>query len=188
MDRRSVPLVVIVILVIAACSGGSGAAESGSTASQAASNGSEATSNAGQASSGPVAGGAASLADAAAKVTDWCTFIPMEVIARFAPSAPPAASGTYPGECGASNGVGALDFRYITGFGAFAIPAGAELVSDLGQGAYVDRPSKDEVELYVALQADPEVSLFIDVAGHDGKDHTQDAVDIAKSIITELGG
>ena len=180
MDRRSVVLVFLT-LVLAACSGQSGATGSGSPASQA-------TSNVGQATSGAVAGGGASLADAAAKVTDWCALIPNDVVARFAPSAPPAAAGTYPGECGASNGVGALDFRYTTGFGAFQIPPGAEQVQGLGQGAYLDRPSQDEVELWVALQADPEVSLFIDVAGHDGKDHTDDAVAIARAIIANLGG
>ena len=194
MGRRSASLVLVLIVVLGACSGSPGATGNGSTVPESGSSGAATTSggdaatSAAVASPGAAAGGGASLAAAAAQVADWCTFIPIEIIARFAPSAPPAAAGSYPGECGASNGVGALEFRYQTGFGAFEIPAGAEQVQGLGQGAYVDRPSVDEVELHVALQADPQVTLFIDVAGHDGKDHTDDAVDIAKAIITELGG
>jgi hypothetical protein len=185
MDRRSATLVLV--FVLAGCSTQSGAPGDVPTGSQTASNGGGATSGPATTSGTPADGGG-SLAEAAAKVTDWCALIPNDVVARFAPSAPPAAAGTYPGECGASNGVGALDFRYTTGFGAFETPSGAEPIPGLAQGAYVNRPSQDEVELTVALQADPEVSLFIDVAGHDGKDHTDDAVDIAKAIIAKLGG
>lgn len=188
--RRLLAIMVLVPL-FAACSGQGGGAGGATQPAQATSNGGGATPGAGgggaTAASG---GGGASLAAAAAKVTDWCALIPSDVIARFAPSAPPAAKGVYPGECGASNGVGALEFRYVTGFGPFEIPSGSysKPMSGVGQAAYYDNPTVDEIELYVALQLDPEVSLFIDVAGHDGKDHQADAVDIANSIIAKLGG
>ena len=119
-------------------------------------------------------------------MTDWCALLPNDLILKFAPGAPPASKGTYPGECGASNGNAALDFRYETGFGAYSVPAGAETIPGLGQGAYFDRPTPDEIELWVALQADPDVELFIDMAGHDGKDHKADAIAFAQAIIAKL--
>jgi hypothetical protein len=131
------------------------------------------------------AGGGASVAAAAAQVKDWCALIPADIIATFAPSAPPVSAGTYPGECGASNGVSALDFQYTTGFNG-SLPAGAENVPNVGQYAYLDRPSKDEVELWVALSSDSDRGLFIDLAGHDGKDHTAEAVAIANAILAKL--
>lgn len=130
--------------------------------------------------------GGSSLAGAAAKVSDWCAILPADLIAKFAPGSAAPAAGIYPGECGASNGTAALDFRYSTGFGAFEIPSDAETVSGLGQAAYLDRPTADEVELWVALQVDPEVYLFIDMAGHDGKDHKADAVAVAQAILAKL--
>ena len=179
MTKR--PLLVVLVLLVAACSGQGGGPGAGSTGPQATSDGTGPT-------PAPNVGGGASLAAAAAKVTDWCALIPNDVVARFAPGAPAVTAGTYPGECVASNGVGALDFRFTTGFGAFEVPSGAETIPGLGESAYLNRPSADEVELWVALQANPEVSLFIDVAGHDGKDHKDDAVAIAQAIIATLGG
>jgi len=187
MQKRSA--VLVLVLFLAAC-GSAQVAPPGADSSVAPAAGGAG----GTASKAPGSGatqgpaGGVSLADAAAKVTDWCALIPNDVVARFAPSAPPAAAGTNPGECLASNGVGALDFQYHTGFGAFEIPAATELVQGLGQGAYLDRPSKDEVELTVALRSDPVVGIFIDVAGHDGKDHKDDAIAMAKAIIARLGG
>ena len=135
-------------------------------------------------------GGGSSLAAAAAKVKDWCALLPNDVIAKFAPGAPPAAAGTYPNECGASNGTGALDFQLhdrVRHVGPNGGP-GRRGRSGLAQFAYIDRPTRDEVELWVTLSADTGYGLFIDVAGHDGKDHKADAVAIAEAVLGKLAG
>ena len=190
MTRTAILMVMALGALLAACSsaaqpGGSGTPAS---ASAAAGGGGGGTTAAGQPSAGGGGGGAggAGLADAAAKVTDWCALIPTDVVAKFAPGAPAPSTAGYPTECFASNGTGALDFRYSTGFGAFETPSGTETVDGIGAAAYLDRPSQDEVELWVALQVDPEVYLFIDVAGHDGKDHKADAVALAQAVIAKL--
>jgi hypothetical protein len=124
----------------------------------------------------------------ATNVKDWCALLPNDVIAKFAPGAAPASAGSYPNECGASNGTGALDFHYTTGFGT-SLPSGTqggEVVPGLAEFAYLDRPSKDEVELWVTLSADTGYGLFIDVAGHDGKDHKADAIAIAQAVLSKL--
>lgn len=174
--------VLVVAALVAACGGApspaSAPAGSGAPSASAAAGGT--------ASSGPVdGGGGASLADAAAKVKDWCALLPADLISTFAPGAPPVTAGTYPGECTASNGVAALDFRYTTGFYG-SQPSGTESVPGLGQYAYLDRPAPDEVELWVALSADTDTGLFIDLAGHDGKDHKAEAVAIAQAILAKL--
>jgi len=190
MTRTAILMVMALGALLAACSsaaqpGGSGTPAS---ASAAAGGGGGGTTAAGQPSAGGGGGGAggAGLADAAAKVTDWCALIPTDVVAKFAPGAPAPSTAGYPTECFASNGTGALDFRYSTGFGAFETPSGTETVDGIGAAAYLDRPSQDEVELWVALQLDPEAYLFIDVAGHDGKDHKADAVALAQAVIAKL--
>jgi hypothetical protein len=189
---------VAAIFLAAACGGSSTPAASGARASAVAGGGTSGEAAGGGTSggppggisSGPVAGaGGSSLADAAATVKDWCALLPNDVITGFAPGASPASAGTYPGECVASNGTGALDFHYNTGFGTSmpsGAPAGSEVVPGLAAFAYLDRPSKDEVELYVTLSPDSEWGLFIDVAGHDGKDHKADAVAIAQAVLAKL--
>jgi len=177
---RNLMALVVLGALFAGCGSQAGGPGGGSPGGQATSNGAGATPGA--------AGGGASLAAAAAKVTDWCALIPNDVVARFAPSAAPAAPGTYPGECGASNGVGALDFRYSKGFGHFETPNPAQVVSGLGLPAFAQSAGVDETQLWVVLEdtADSNVDLFIDVAGHDGKDHLADAVAIAQAILAKL--
>ena len=193
MTRTAILIVMALGALLAACSpaaqpGGSGT-PAGATGAGGGGGGTTAASQSpagGGGGGGGGGAGGAGLADAAAKVTDWCALIPTDVVAKFAPGAPAPTTAGYPTECFASNGTGALDFRYSTGFGAFDTPSGAETVDGVGAAAYLDRPSQDEVELWVALQVDPEVYLFIDVAGHDGKDHKADAVALAQAVIAKL--
>ena len=187
MTRTAILIVMALGALLAACSSAAQPGDSGTPggASTGAGGGGGGTTAASQPPA-PGGGGTAGLAAAAAKVTDWCALIPTDVVAKFAPGAPAPTTAGYPTECFASNGTGALDFRYSTGFGAFETPSGAETVDGVGAAAYLDRPSQDEVELWVALQVDPEVYLFIDVAGHDGKDHKADAVALAQAVIAKL--
>ena len=185
-----VVLALAAVSLVAACSGSSPQASTPlrpmRRAGSAPGAGGASSGSGGGASSASVGG--SSVAGAAAKVKDWCVLLPNDIIAVFAPGAPPAAAGTYPNECGASNGTGALDFSYTTGFGT-SLPAGApggEVVPGLAQFAYIDRPTKDEVELWVTLSADSGYGLFIDVAGHDGKDHKADAIAIAQAVLGKL--
>ena len=166
--------------VTPAAQGSAGGAGSNGNAGGAGSNG-----NAGGAGSNGNAGGGATVAAAAEQVKDWCALLPADVIAKFAPSAPPVHAGVYPGECDASNGVSALQFQYTTGFDGTQ-PSGTEKVPNIGLYAYLDRPSQDEVELWVALSTESGRGLFIDMAGHDGKDHTAEAVAIANAILAKL--
>jgi hypothetical protein len=131
-------------------------------------------------------GGGGSVAAAAANVKDWCALLPADQIAKFAPGNSGVTKGVYPHECGATNGTAALEFQYTTGFTTFVVPANGEAIDGLADGAYIDRPTADEVELWVRLADDSDYGLLIDLAGHDGKDHKADAVAMAQAILARL--
>lgn len=186
MQRRSLALVLVVVL--AACSGGQANPPGGGSSAGTGSGGAGASAGTGGGGGGGGGGGSAGLAAAAAKVTDWCALIPMDVITPWAPSAPPVTKGVYPGECATSNGKAALDFRYSTGFGHFESPNPAQVVPGLGVSAFAQPAGVDEVQLWVVLEDTDagNAQLFIDVAGHDGKDHIADAVAIAQAVLGKL--
>ena len=135
----------------------------------------------------PTTEGAAgsSLLAAATKVTDVCTLVPTDLAAQLIPAASPPQSQTFPPlKCTITNGTSVLEVTlgaYDTG----GPVAGAEFIPGLAAGGYLERPVADDAYLTVLL--DPaQGELYVEVAGYDGKDHTADAIAVAKEILARL--
>jgi hypothetical protein len=192
MKRISILFLVTTALLVGCApgdkpqSGGqaqSTAAGSGGTGSGATASGSTGTGAAGSGSA------ASSYAAAAEKVTDVCTLIPAEYITRLIPNAFPASSERYPRQCTIRNNLSALQVSIDTGFVPVDPIQGAEFIPGLAEGGYLERLSpneKGDVYLTVILGKDPKALLHVEVAGHDGKDHRDDAIAIARDILTRL--
>lgn len=145
--------------------------------------------NRGQSSTGADANGP-SFAAAAAKVTDACNLMPADLAQKLVPSASSPLSEQFPRRCLISNGKSALEITIDTG------PAepvkGAEFVSGLAEGGYLERldpVSHGDAYLTVILGKDPNGTnrnLHVEVAGHDGKDHRDDAIAVARDILAHL--
>jgi hypothetical protein len=136
------------------------------------------------------AGSAAGAAAAAAKVTDACSLMPADLAQKLVPGASAPQSEQFPPRCTLSNGKSALGISIDTG------PAepvkGAEFISGLAGGGYLERldpVSRGDAYLTVILGKDPNGTnrnFHVEVAGHDGKDHRDDAIAIAREILARL--
>jgi hypothetical protein len=126
----------------------------------------------------------------AAKVTDACTLMPPELVKKIVPAANAPQSEQYPRRCSVSNGTSVLEITIET---SMIIPVdpinGAEFVPGLAEGGYLERLdpyAKGDIYLTVILGKDPKGLLHVEVAGHDGKDHKDDAIAVARDILDHL--
>ena len=187
MKRASI--FVLVAILVAACAGSPSSQPPGQ--SQAA--GQSQAQGPSQAPSGGGGGGGsggAALAAAAKAVTDWCTLMPADLAAKLVPGAADPQSGEFPSSCTVSNQVQALQVTYQGSSGAEPDPA-ASPISGLGEHAWLAPGYPvDDAYLTVILFTDPSglgaSTLYIEMAGHDGIDHGNDAIAVAKAVITQL--
>ena len=135
------------------------------------------------------AGGAGgqSLAEAALAITDVCPLMPTDLAAKIVPGGSAPQSQLFiPFRCTVSNQVSVLEVTIDGGHGAVEPVPGAEFIQDLAEGGYLERLLPDDAYLTVVLGKDPDAALHIEVAGHDGKDHKDDAIAVAKAVLTKL--
>ena len=177
-SRSRLLVASIGILVAAGCSGGAAAGpdSSGASASNPA---------AGAAATVGSAGGRTSLIAAAAAVKDACTLMPMDLAASIVPNASAPQSQTFPPhKCTISNGTSVLEVT-IAAYDAVDALIPNEHVDGLGTTAYLQKQMVDDAYLKVVL--DPAGgALYVEVAGHDGKDHGDDAVAVARRVLAAL--
>ena len=134
--------------------------------------------------------GGSSLAAAAAKVTDACSLVPAELAQKLVPGASTPQSEQFPKRCTLGNGKSALEITFDSGPGE-AIK-GAEFVPGIGEGGYLERlnpTSKGDAYLTVILGEDAtgtNRNLHVEVSGHDGKEHKDDAIEVARAILARL--
>ena len=132
----------------------------------------------------------ASFSAAAAKVTDACTLMPTDLVQKIAPGALAPQSEQYPRRCSVSNGKSVLEITIETGMIVPVDPVkGAEFIPGLADGGYLERldpVSRGDTYLTVILGKDPNGLLHVEVAGHDGKDHKDDAIAVARDILARL--
>jgi hypothetical protein len=142
----------------------------------------------------PSAGGAdaaaAAVAAAALKVKDWCTLMPLDLVAKVVPNgAAPQSQLFIPLTCTVSNQVSVVEITFYSSAKTGEIP-GTESIPGVGQGAYLSTVNPvDDAYLTVYLSSDAYESgevLYVEVAGHDGKSHKDDAIAIAKAILAKL--
>lgn len=134
--------------------------------------------------------GSTALGIAAGKVTDACTVMPTDLAARIAPGASAPTGERFPPRCTVSNATSVVQLTFDNGPGEPV--SGAESIPGLGEGGYLehlDPKDKGDVYLTVICGADAgglNHNFHVEVAGHDGKDHTDDAIGLAKAVIAQL--
>ena len=185
MGRTS--LLVVVILLGAACE----ASPSGEPPGQSQAAGQSQPPGESQPATGGGGGGCgAALAEAANAVTDWCTLMPADLVAELVPGASDLQAEEYPSRCTASNGVQALQVSYQGSSGAEPGP-GATSIPGIAENAWLEPGYPvDDAYLTVILFTDPSglgaSTLYVEMAGHDGIDHGDDAIAVAQAVIAQL--
>lgn len=142
--------------------------------------------NQGQSSTGADANGP-SLATAAAKVTDMCTLMPVDLTQKIVPGGSSPQSRRFNPTCTITNGKSVLEIEMDPG--PTDPVKGAEFIPGLAEGGYLERldpVSRGDTYLTVILGKDPNWLLHVEVAGHDGKDHKDDAIAVARDILARL--
>ncbi len=139
----------------------------------------------------PQSGGtASSLPAAASKLTDACPLIPKDAVQRLVPNANPPESERYPLRCTVRNDKSAIAITLAPG--EPPNPQAGEPVSGIADGGIVERldpKSKGDVYLTVSLGKDNvglSYNLNVEVSGHDGADHKDDALAIARDVVAHL--
>ena len=131
-----------------------------------------------------------SLAAAAATVNDMCGLLPADLVKKIVPDADAPIRDQILKRCSVSNGTSVLEITLETGIITPTDPVnGAEFVPGLALGGYLERlDPKDRGDTYltVILGKDPNGLLHVEVAGHDGKDHKDDAIGVARDILERL--
>jgi hypothetical protein len=178
------PLIIpLVWLALAACSRQQNARPEGQGQSAG-------TVHAQPASQAPATASGTSYGAAAAKLTDMCPLAPTKLVQTLVPNAGAPEKERYPLRCTFGNGKNALGLTIDNG------PPdpinGADAVSGLGQAAYLERldpHARGDVYLTVVLGPDANgtnYNLHVEVAGHDGKDHKDDAIAVARKVLAQL--
>lgn len=187
MKRASILIVVAILL--AACQG-TGSSQPPDQSQGAGQSQAQGPSQAPSAGGGGGGGDGAALAAAANAVTDWCTLMPADLVAELVPGEAILQAEEFPSRCTASNQVQALQVSYQEFSGAEPFP-GAISVPGLGETAWLepDYPV-DDAYLTVTLFTDPgglgASTLYVEMAGHDGIDHRDDAIAVARAVIAQL--
>src|SRR3989442_5381765 len=131
-----------------------------------------------------------SFAAEAARITDACTVMPANLTQKIVPGGSPPQSEKFPRRCSVSNGKSVLEITIETGPITPVDPVnGAEFIPGLAEGGYLERldpVAKGDSYLTVILGKDPNGLLHVEVAGHDGKDHKDDAIAVARDILAHL--
>ena len=129
-------------------------------------------------------------AAAAAKLEDACTLMPSDLVRKLAPGAYPPSTERYPLRCTVRNDTCALEITFDTG--PDDAVKGAEFIAGLAKGGYAERlDPKDRGDVYLTVILGSDLNginhnLYVEVAGHDGKDHRNDAIAIARDILAHL--
>jgi len=135
-------------------------------------------------------GAGSTFAASAAKIKDACTVMPADLVQKIVPGALAPQSSQYPTRCSVSNGKSVLEITIETGIITPTDPIkGAEFISGLADGGYLERldpVSRGDTYLTVILGKDPNGLLHVEVTGHDGKDHKDDAIAVARDILARL--
>ncbi|MGZ5408329.1 MAG: hypothetical protein ACXWDG_11170, partial [Aeromicrobium sp.] len=90
-----------------------------------------------------------------------------------------------PLKCTVTNQVSVLEITFLNSATTDPVP-GAESIPGLGQAAYFERLLPDDAYLTVTLGGDSGAVMYVEVAGHDGKDHRDDAIAVAQAVLVKL--
>jgi len=116
--------------------------------------------------------------------------MPADYVQKLIPGASAPTKERYPLRCTVRNDKSALEITFDTG--PDEPIKGADFIAGLAKDAYLERldpVSRGDVYLTVILgkdDTDINRNLHVEVAGHDGKDHKDDAIAVARDILSHL--
>jgi hypothetical protein len=120
-------------------------------------------------------------------VKHFCELLPTDLIPGIIDSPTKPQEEQFPPRCSVFGGKTAMAIWFDIGVPLSDPPAGATPISGLGTGAYLERLSAGDFTVYVGLSPEAGV-LAVEVNNSDGKDHTDQAVNVAKAVLQKLGG
>ena len=135
-------------------------------------------------------GGGSAYAAAVAKLTDACPLMPADYVQKLVPGASAPEKERYPLRCTVRNDQSALEITFDSG--PDEPIKGADFIAGLAKAAYLERldpVSRGDAYLTVILGKDDTETnrnLHVEVAGHDGKDHKEDAIAVAQAVLAQL--
>jgi hypothetical protein len=183
---KHVSILVVVAILVAACEGSVSSRPPDQSQAPGQSEAQD-PSQAPSSGTGGAGGGGASLVEAANAVTDWCTVMPADLAAELVPGASEPQSQLFiPLKCTVSNGVSVLEITYQS-FVVAEMGPDAESISGIAENAWLEPGYPvDDAYLTVIFGSDPAGTFYVEVAGHDGVDHRDDAIAVAQAVIAEL--
>jgi hypothetical protein len=175
--------VAILSLVVAACSG------TGSTPSPAAGQSGGGQPAASASGGGGTAGGA-NAAEALSKVKDTCSLMPQDIVKQVLPKAAAPAPEPEPFKCSMGDGNGVVEISVdANSLTKLETLNPCQPVSGVGLSACLQEQQPDDAYLQVLVgSASSDAILYVEVAGHDGKSHKDDAINVAKAILAKVQG
>ena len=174
--------VLAMAVLLAACSSG---AQPGGTTQPGATTAAGQTSAAGTQATG--GGGGGSLFDKAKAVKHFCDLLPTDLVSAIIASPTPPQEEQYPPGCSVYGDKTAMAISLASFDPLGDTPADGKTISGLGTGAYLQNLSAGNFSLWVGLSPEGGV-LYVEVNNSDGKDHTDEAVNVAKAVLQKLGG
>jgi hypothetical protein len=186
---RRAGLLSIAFLVYACSSGGSpgGATPAGPTAAGATAAGATAAAGQPSANGTQTTGGGSLLDRAKAAAKHFCALLPTDLVPGIIDSPGPPQEEQFPPHCSVFGVKTAMAFALDYPVALGDPPAGARPISGLGTGAYLENLTVGNFYLSIGLTPESGV-LHVEVNNQDGKDHTDQVVNLAKAILQKLGG
>ena len=112
--------------------------------------------------------------------------MPTDLVAKIVPNAAAPQSQLFiPLKCTVSNQTSVVEITFSSIAPTDPVPD-AESIPDVGAAAYLEQFEIDDPYLKVVLSDDAQAVMYVEVAGHDGKDHKDDAIAVAKAVIAQL--
>jgi hypothetical protein len=176
-------LLSIAFLVYACSSGGQpgGTTPAGATSAAGQTAASETQATGGGGGSGSV------LDKAKAAAQHLCDLLPTDQVPGIIDTPTPPQEEQFPPRCSVFGTKTAMEFS-LDAFNTLGdTPADAKPISGVGTGAYLQNLSTGNFYLSVGLSPEGGV-LYVEVNNQDGKDHTDEVVDLAKAILQKIGG
>lgn len=181
-----------IVVVLAGCAGGASPSSAGGGASEGA-GGSAAAGGGGGAPSvaggGGGAGGAGAVAALQAAAKNACSIMPVDAARAILPKATDPTPEPEPNKCAMGDGNGVVEITVDANpLTKLETLNPCESVSGVGVSACLQQQQPDDAYLQVlAATGDSDAILYVEVAGHDGKSHKDDAINVAKAILAKLG-
>jgi hypothetical protein len=176
-------IVVSLALMLAGCSGAATSPPAPASA------GGAAPSAAGDIGSGGAGAGGTGAAAALAAIKDTCSLMPQDVVKQILPKATAPVAPPEPSKCDMGDGNGVVELSVdANSLTKLATLNPCEPVGGVGVSAcyQAQQPADAFLQVLVGSGASDAI-LYVEVAGHDGKDHRTDAINVAKAIIAKLG-